>query len=87
MNFTFAVKDHQDSISVFTTRPDTIMGVSFIAISTSHNISDELSKNNNQIKIFIDEQNKVKQSEADFAKQEKEGIDTGLNAIHPFTGE
>jgi leucyl-tRNA synthetase len=60
---------------------------SFIAISTSHNISDELSKNNNQIKIFIDEQNKVKQSEADFAKQEKEGIDTGLNAIHPFTGE
>ena len=87
MNFTFAVKDQKESISVFTTRPDTIMGVSFIAISTSHNISDELSKNNNQIKIFIDEQNKVKQSEADFAKQEKEGIDTGLNAIHPFTGE
>ena len=87
MNFTFEVKDHQESISVFTTRPDTIMGVSFIAISTSHNISEELSEKDNQIKIFIDEQNKVKQSEADFAKQEKEGVYTGLNAIHPFTGE
>ena len=87
MNFTFEVKDHQECISVFTTRPDTIMGVSFIAISTSHNISDELSKKDNEIKIFIDEQNKVKQSEADFAKQEKEGVYTGLNAIHPLTGE
>ena len=87
MNFTFEVKDHQECISVFTTRPDTIMGVSFIAVSTSHNISDELSKKNNEIKIFLDEQNKVKQSEADFAKQEKEGVYTGLNAIHPLTGE
>jgi leucyl-tRNA synthetase len=44
------MKDQRESISVFTTRPDTIMGVSFIAISTSHNISDELSKDNNEIK-------------------------------------
>ena len=85
MNFSFAVKDEESKIEVFTTRPDTIMGVSFIAISASHFLSLEIAENNKEIFNFITKQNKIKQSEAEFAKQEKEGFFTGKYAIHPFT--
>ena len=87
MNFSFRVKDSDETINVFTTRPDTIMGVSFIAISSSHKISWDLSKDRKDIKSFIEKQNKIKKSEADFAKQEKEGIFTGFYALHPFTDD
>ena len=87
MNFIFEVNKHENNITVFTTRPDTIMGVSFIAISVSHDLSIKKSEEDDSIRQFIEEQNKVKQSEADFAKQEKKGIYTGINAIHPFTGQ
>ncbi len=85
MNFSFAVKDEESKIEVFTTRPDTIMGVSFIAISASHFLSLEIAENNKEIFTFITKQNKIKQSEAEFAKQEKEGFFTRKYAIHPFT--
>ena len=85
MNFSFVVKDERSKIDVFTTRPDTIMGVSFIAISVSHFLSSELSKDNKEINDFISKQNKIKQSEAEFSKQEKEGLFTGKYAVHPFT--
>ena len=87
MNFSFQVKDSKEAISVFTTRPDTIMGVSFIAISASHSLCTGLASERSDINKFIEKQNKVKQSEADFAKQEKEGLFTGLYAVHPFTKE
>ena len=85
MNFSFQIKDSEEKISVFTTRPDTIMGVSFIAISSSHFLCADLEDTRNEISSFIERQNKTKQSEAEFAKQEKEGVPTGLYAIHPFT--
>ena len=66
---------------------DTIMGVSFIAISASHVLAKEVSEDRKDIKKFIEKQKSLKQSEADFAKQEKEGIFTDLYAIHPFTNE
>ena len=87
MNFSFRVKDSDETINVFTTRPDTIMGISFIAISSSHKISRDLSSDRDDIKKFIEKQNKIKQSEADFAKQQKEGIFTGFYALHPFTDD
>ena len=61
------------------------MGVSFIAISSSHFLCADLEDTRNEISSFIERQNKTKQSEAEFAKQEKEGVPTGLYAIHPFT--
>jgi len=85
MNFSFLIKDSEEKINVFTTRPDTIMGVSFIAISSSHFLCADLEDTRNEISSFIERQNKTKQSEAEFAKQEKEGVPTGLYAIHPFT--
>ena len=87
MNFSFKVKSKESEIQVFTTRPDTIMGVSFIAISASHVLAKEVSEDRKDIKNFIEKQKSLRQSEADFAKQEKEGIFTDLYAIHPFTNE
>ena len=87
MEFTYKVKGTDETIGVYTTRPDTIMGASFLAVSTNHHTVIEISKKNDEIKRFIEEQNKIKVAEADLAKQEKLGINTGLFAIHPFTGE
>ena len=88
IEFLFKIDSVQEThIKVFTTRPDTIMGVTFIVLSPNHLITQEESKNNKLIKEFIEKANKVKISEADFTKQDKLGIDTGLKAIHPFTGE
>ena len=85
MQFIFNQESKQDPISVFTTRPDTIMGVTFIAISPDHPIALRLEKENKKIKEFIGNLNLSKLSEADLAKQEKLGIDTGLSATHPFS--
>ena len=87
MQFTFKLKNMEESVEVYTTRPDTIMGVSFLALSTNHDLALGASESDPSIKKFIEDQKKTKVAEADLAKQEKLGIDTGLYAIHPFTGE
>ena len=87
MEFTFKLKNIEKSVEVYTTRPDTIMGVSFLALSTNHDLALGASESDSSIKKFIEDQKKTKVAEADLAKQEKLGIDTGLYAIHPFTGE
>ena len=87
MEFEFQLKNNKEPITVYTTRPDTIMGVSFIAISTNHKIAVELSETDNEIKDFIKDQKNSKLAEADLAKQEKIGIDTKITVIHPFSGE
>ena len=86
MEFTFKTKN-AGSVTVFTTRPDTIMGVSFLALSSDHPISLTLAKENSEIDSFIKKISSTKLSEADIAKQEKVGIYTGLNAIHPFSNK
>jgi len=86
MEFIFNFKE-DIPISVFTTRPDTIMGVTFLAISGDHPIALNLEKENKSIKTFLQDINSIKLSEADLAKQEKLGIDTGLKVIHPFSKE
>ena len=87
MEFSFCLEDFKEPISVFTTRPDTIMGVTFLAITGDHPISLELKKVNKEVHKFLDNLDKTKLSEADLVKQEKLGIDTGLFAIHPFSKE
>jgi len=87
MKFCFNPKKEYTPISVFTTRPDTIMGVTFLAISGDHPIALDLEKENEDIKSFLKDINPTKLSEADLAKQEKLGIDTGLKATHPFSKE
>ena len=83
----FQVTDSQEFIEVFTTRPDTIYGVTFLGISPHHNISKKLAQDNQDIKEFIADCSRNKAAEADLSKAEKKGFKTNLSATHPLTGE
>lgn len=75
------------NIEVFTTRPDTLYGCTYIALAPEHEISKKLAVTNNEFKKFIDDCMRISTSEASFATAEKKGIDTGLKVVHPLTGE
>jgi len=80
----FDIVDSKENIEVFTTRPDTLFGASFIALAPSHPISINLSKKDSNVKFFIDECNRSSTSEADIEKAEKRGFETELFVTHPF---
>ena len=73
-----------DKLSVYTTRPDTLFGASFIGISPNHPISEKLAKENPKIAEFIEECKKTAVDEETLETMEKKGIDTGLKVVHPF---
>mgnify|MGYP001030038191 FL=1 len=75
------------SLSVYTTRPDTLMGVSYVAVAPQHPLAQYAAQDNPALQAFIEEQSNVKVAEADMATMEKLGVDTGLQAIHPLTGD
>ena len=77
-------KDRKESLDVFTTRPDTLYGASFCAISAQHPIAAALAENNAALKDFLAECAKTGTSTAAIEKAEKLGFDTGLRAQHPF---
>ena len=77
----------KDFLTTFSTRPDTIFGVSFLALSPNHPMSIEISKENEKIKKFLEVCKESKAAEADMAKADKLGIDTGIRAMHPITKE
>jgi leucyl-tRNA synthetase len=80
--------DGQDgSLTVFTTRPDTLMGATFLSIAAEHPLAQKAAQNNPQIQKFIDECRHGGTAEADIETQEKKGVDTGFRVVHPVTGE
>lgn len=76
-----------EGLSVYTTRPDTLMGVTYIAVAPQHALAAEAAKTNPDLAAFITQASQVKVAEADMAKMEKRGMPTGLTAQHPLTGE
>ena len=80
----FDVSGSISRIEVFTTRPDTIFGASFIGLSPDHPISSKLAKENSDIDSFIKTCKKTGSSIVEIEKAEKLGIDTGLRAKHPY---
>ena len=76
--------DNGRELNAFTTRPDTIYGVTFFGISPNHPIVQELQKEDEGIKAFLEEARKVSSAEADQAKAEKLGYKTKINIIHPL---
>ncbi|MGM0593295.1 MAG: leucine--tRNA ligase [Pseudomonadota bacterium] len=76
-----------EPLTVFTTRPDTLMGVSYVAVAPEHPLALRAAGNNPNLVAFIDKCRKMETSEAAMETMEKEGVDTGLRAIHPITGE
>lgn len=76
-----------EPLKVFTTRPDTLMGVSYVAVAPEHPLALRAAGNNPNLVAFIDKCKKMETSEAAMETMEKEGVDTGLKAIHPITGD
>ncbi|RUO80456.1 leucine--tRNA ligase [Idiomarina tyrosinivorans] len=83
----FQVVDHEQPLSVYTTRPDTLYGVSYMGIAAQHPLAQEAAQNNPQLQAFLAQCRNTKVAEADLATMEKLGMDTGLKAKHPLTGE
>ena len=79
--------EEKGSINVYTTRPDTLMGVSYVAIAPEHNLAQHAAQNSTEINEFVNSCKQTKVSEAEINTLEKQGIDTGLFAIHPISNE
>lgn len=82
----FHVEDGSD-LEVFTTRPDTLMGVTYVAVAAQHPLALKAAESNPELAQFIDECKNVKVAEADMATMEKRGMALGIKAKHPLTGE
>ncbi|MEQ8517358.1 MAG: class I tRNA ligase family protein, partial [Chromatocurvus sp.] len=76
-----------DALEVYTTRPDTLMGATYLSLAASHPVSLAMAENNPPLAAFVDECRHGSVAEADLAQQEKRGMDTGLKAVHPLTGD
>jgi len=83
----FKLENSNEKLTIFSTRPDTIFGASFLAISPQHKLAIDLAEENMEISNFLEKCKEVKAAEADMAKAEKLGMPTGLDAIHPLTGK
>src|SRR6476469_6306820 len=81
------MKDGKKGLKVFTTRADTIMGLTFAAVAPEHPIAIEAAKDNPALASFIEECRRGGVQEADLATMEKKGLRTGLYVVHPFTHE
>jgi leucyl-tRNA synthetase len=87
VEFSFAVEAREERIKVFTTRADTIMGATFVAIAAEHPFAQAAARNNPALAAFIERCRQGGVAEADVATREKEGMFTGHFALHPISGE
>ena len=83
----FGLKDRDEKLEIYTTRPDTLMGVSYVAVAAGHPLAKEAAETNPELAAFIEECAKSGTAEADLATREKKGMKTGFKAIHPISGE
>ncbi|HBZ17248.1 MAG TPA: leucine--tRNA ligase [Pantoea sp.] len=87
VEITFDVANSAEKLTVYTTRPDTFMGATYVAVAAGHPLAQQAAATNPGLAEFIDECRTTKVAEADMATMEKKGVATGLFAIHPLTGE
>jgi leucyl-tRNA synthetase len=85
--FPYQLDGRDEQLWVFTTRADTLMGTTFVAIAAEHPLAKHLGRSDETIAAFIDECGRGGATEAEIATQEKLGIDTGFTVMHPLTGE
>ena len=86
VELSFEVTNH-GPLEVFTTRPDTLMGVTYLAVAPQHPLALKAAATNPAMANFIDSCKNMKVAEADMATMEKLGLDTGFQAIHPLSGK
>ena len=82
----FGIEGRKESLKVFTTRPDTLMGVSYVAVAAEHPLATEAGVRYPRVNRFIKECAQMGTAEATMETMEKKGVDTGLKAVHPITG-
>ena len=87
LSFPYELEGTPKLLRVYTTRPDTLMGVSFVAIAAEHPLDAYVSRNRPDLQAFIEECSKGSVSEADMASMEKKGVPTGFYVRHPITGD
>ncbi|MGR9000494.1 MAG: leucine--tRNA ligase [Gammaproteobacteria bacterium] len=83
----FPVPDMAQPLRIYTTRPDTLMGVTYLAVAAEHPLALKAAESNADISAFIDECKMMETSEAAMETMEKRGIDSGIKALHPISGE
>lgn len=83
----FSLQSGNEKITIFTTRPDTLFGVTYLAISPLHPLAHKAAEKNSELAAFIQKHQNIKNAEAEMATLEKVGLPTDLNAIHPLTKE
>jgi leucyl-tRNA synthetase len=80
-------KVNGETLPVYTTRPDTLMGVTYLAIAAEHPLAHQAALNNSELSSFIKECAQTSVAEATLETMEKRGVNTGLLAVHPISGE
>jgi len=83
----FSVEGESEPLTVYTTRPDTLMGVTYVAVAAEHPLALKVAKENKELAGFIEHCRHMKTAEATLETMEKEGQPTGLQAIHPVNGK
>ena len=83
----FPVPGMAQPLSIYTTRPDTLMGVTYLAVAAEHPLALKAAESNADINAFINECKMMETSEAAMETMEKRGIDSGIKTLHPITGE
>ncbi len=87
IHFPYTLNGEEKTLDVFTTRPDTLMGVTYVSVAAEHPLAKHAAATNPALQSFIEACKKGSVAEADLAKAEKMGTDTGLTVTHPLTGE
>ena len=87
MEIAFPIEGQTESLKVYTTRPDTLMGVSYVGIAADHPLAKKAALMNEPLAQFIEECSHISTAEADMETMEKKGVDTGLRVRHPVTDE
>jgi len=87
VELSFEVAGEDDLLTVYTTRPDTLMGVTYMAVAAEHPLASKAAASNPDVAAFIEECRKTDAQEATLETMEKKGMPLGISAIHPLTGE
>ncbi|MAA70759.1 MAG: leucine--tRNA ligase, partial [Bermanella sp.] len=87
VEMSFEIKGQSNTVDVYTTRPDTLMGVSYLAVAAGHPLAQQAAQGNDELTAFIEECKLGGTAEAEIATMEKKGCATGLTAIHPLSGK
>ncbi|MCP5476969.1 MAG: leucine--tRNA ligase [Rhodanobacteraceae bacterium] len=87
LDIQFAVEGESEPLTVYTTRPDTLMGVTFVSVAAEHPLARKAAQGNPELAAFIAECSQAAVAEAAVETMEKKGMPLGVHAIHPISGE